>query len=127
MAATPIDSLVLGGGYGSDVMRTVFDDERFVARMLEVEAALAQAEAEAGLIPTGAADAIAAAVENAVFPLDELRRGVDEAGHLVVPLVRMLAARTDERGRAGSDGRGDRAGARWYGRRGAGRRPERRA
>lgn len=61
-------------------------------RWLEVEAALAQAEAEVGLVPAESAAAIAAHAD--MSQIDEEALAADEraTGHVMVPLVSALAA-----------------------------------
>jgi 3-carboxy-cis,cis-muconate cycloisomerase len=93
MASTVIDSELYAGAFGDDRMRAIFCDEAYVARLLEVEAALAAAEAEAGLIPREAAEEIGRQARAEQFTLAELRRGLDATAHSLVPLVRALAAR----------------------------------
>jgi adenylosuccinate lyase len=54
MPILPIDS----GRYGSKEMRDIFEDERRLQYQLDFEAAVAQAQAELGIIPQPAADEI---------------------------------------------------------------------
>jgi adenylosuccinate lyase len=54
MPILPIDS----GRYGSKEMRNIFEDERRLQYQLDFEAAVAQAQAELGIIPQSAADEI---------------------------------------------------------------------
>ncbi len=77
--------------YGSSRMREIFDVESRYRLMLEVEAALAEAEAEEGLIPREAAEAIGRAVrEGRVSPerIAELER---EVRHETMAVVLALA------------------------------------
>lgn len=60
--------------------------------MLDVEAALAAAEAETGIVPRSAADAIAAVCDADRFDAGALVRDGRDSGSPVVPLVRALAA-----------------------------------
>jgi 3-carboxy-cis,cis-muconate cycloisomerase len=60
--------------------------------MLDVEAALAAAEAEVGIVPSAAAEAIAAACDAARFDPGALAREARDTGSPVVPLVRALTA-----------------------------------
>ena len=60
--------------------------------MLDVEAALAAAEAELGIIPAAAAEAIAGACDAGRFDPGALARDARDTGSPVVPLVRSLAA-----------------------------------
>ncbi len=76
-AAHALDSVLYGDMFGSVEMRAVFTDEALVRRWLEVEAALARAQASVGLIPDEAASAIQAActLENVDF--GALKRGAE--------------------------------------------------
>jgi 3-carboxy-cis,cis-muconate cycloisomerase len=68
------------------------DDQAYLRAMLDVEAALARASAAAGIVPAGAAEAIAGRCREGRFVVAELGRLAAAAGNPVVPLVRMLAA-----------------------------------
>jgi len=69
----------------------LFSPEARRQRWLDVEAALAASEAEAGVVPAAAAEAIAAAAALDRVDLDRLARGERETGHVMVPLVEALA------------------------------------
>ena len=58
--------------------------------MLDFEAALARAEAAAGVIPSSAAPAIAAKCRAELFDLEKLRDAAALAGNLAIPLVQQL-------------------------------------
>lgn len=60
MNATAIDSRIFRNLFGTEEARQIFSDEAYVARMIDVEAALARAEAKAGIVPREAAEAITA-------------------------------------------------------------------
>lgn len=94
-----IDSRLFRDLYGTDDMRAVFADEAMVARWLEVEAALARAQAGAGLIPHSAAEAITRSAGDARLDLDQLRRGVESSGHPLVPAIRALERLAGEAGK----------------------------
>ncbi len=66
--------------------------------MLRFEAALARAEARAGVIPAAAADAIGAACQVERFDVAALYREAALAGTLAIPLVRKLAEQAGEAG-----------------------------
>jgi 3-carboxy-cis,cis-muconate cycloisomerase len=51
MPVNPADSPILGTLYGSDAMRTVFDERAQLQRMLDVEAALARVQAGSASSP----------------------------------------------------------------------------
>jgi 3-carboxy-cis,cis-muconate cycloisomerase len=61
MSAHILDSILLQDLYGTPEMRRIFDDKQLLQKWLDVEVALAQAEAELGLIPAAAAKEIARA------------------------------------------------------------------
>lgn len=73
-------------------MAAIFSHEAHVRAMLTFEAALARAEARAGIIPAEAAAAIVASCREERFDATELYREARLAGTLAIPLVRMLTA-----------------------------------
>ncbi|MEP7347888.1 MAG: lyase family protein, partial [Gemmatimonadaceae bacterium] len=81
-------------------MVLAFAPETHVHQLLVFEAALARAQAQAGVIPVPAADAIAAACRVELFDVEALYREATSAGSLTIPLVRALTER------AGSIGAG---------------------
>ena len=83
-------SFLHAGTFGSDEMRAVFADDGLIQRWLDVEAALARAEAAAGVIPESAAAAITRACVLSVVDRDELRRGMDLVGYPILTLVRQI-------------------------------------
>ena len=76
--------------FTTDAMRTVFSARSRLARMLDFEAALAQAEADAGVIPRGAADAIGTQCNVAGYDVDAIGAATRRAGNLAIPLVAAL-------------------------------------
>lgn len=68
-------------------MRAVFADASLIRRWLEVEVALARAEATLGVIPHDAAEAIATQARAYTPDVDELSRGIDETTHPLMPLI----------------------------------------
>jgi 3-carboxy-cis,cis-muconate cycloisomerase len=70
----------------------VFGERAVVAHMLDFEAALARAQAEEGVIPAGAADAIAASCDVALYDPAALVSGASRAGSLAIPLITALRA-----------------------------------
>ncbi len=99
MPVNPADSAVFGTLYGSDAMRAVFDERAYLQAMLDVEAALARAQARLGIIPADAAEAIgrAARIEN--LDQAEIAASVRNVGYPVVGLVRGLSRAAGEAGR----------------------------
>ncbi len=76
--------------YGTDEMRAVFDEQHLVQKWLDVEMALAQAEAELGVIPRTAADEIARQGRAENIDLTRMKQGVDHTLHPIVPLIRLF-------------------------------------
>jgi len=76
----------------SGSMRAVCDDAATLQHMLDFEAALARAEADAGVIPTKAAGPIAAACKASAFDLAALAEAATRSGNLAIPLVKALTA-----------------------------------
>ena len=82
--------------FGSPAVLAAFADTATVGRMLEVEAALARAQARTGVIPAEAAARIAAVCAGApaeVIDLDAPAAAAVAAGNLAIPFVRQLTAR----------------------------------
>jgi len=74
-------------------MSALFSPEAHVRGMLAFEAALAHAQARAGMIPQEAANAIAVNCRVELFDVAALYREAAVAGTPAIPLVRMLTAR----------------------------------
>jgi 3-carboxy-cis,cis-muconate cycloisomerase len=80
-------------------MAAIWSAEACVRRMLAFEAALARAEARAGIIPNAAAQAIADACRVERFDVAAIYREGVLAGTPAIPLVQMLTAGVEETGR----------------------------
>jgi 3-carboxy-cis,cis-muconate cycloisomerase len=86
-----LDSALFGDLFCvDDRIAAVFADRQRLADLLAVEVALARAEATVGVIPTAAADAIAAAAGALAIDTDAIRRGVAASGVPTIELVRQL-------------------------------------
>src|SRR5438445_8841953 len=85
--------------FASPEMAAIFSGRSMVQRMLDVEAALARAQARAGMIPQQAAAAIGAKCRVELFNLEALFHDAAEAGTPAIPLVRMLTELVDEEAR----------------------------
>lgn len=88
MPSTLIDSIFFKDLYGTDEMRAVFGDMSLLQKWLDAEVALAQAEAELGLIPVWAADEIARKGRAELLDTAAIKRGVDQTVHPIVPIIR---------------------------------------
>ncbi len=89
---------LLGPLFAPDEVRDVFSDRACLQAMLDVEAALARAEATAGVIPRAAAPAIQAKCRAELFDLEAIAKAAPNGGNLAIPLVRQLTAlvKTDD-------------------------------
>lgn len=77
--------------YGTPEMKKIFEEETRVQKMLDVEAALAWAQAEVGNIPREAAEKIAAMASTKHVKLNRIKEIEREIKHDVAALVRALA------------------------------------
>jgi 3-carboxy-cis,cis-muconate cycloisomerase len=98
-ATTVLDSLLFRDAFGTPRMREVFSDQALVGRYVEVEIALAKAEAKCGVIPTEAAEAIAKQANASILDFDLLRQETDNVGYPILPLVHQLARQCGDAGR----------------------------
>ena len=91
MASIVIGSKIFGDMFGQAEMRALFSDESTVQLYLDVEAALARAQASCGIIPAAAARAITeyARVEN--IDWDKLSQRAQIVGYPILPLVEQLS------------------------------------
>src|SRR5438874_3377217 len=92
MTATVIDSTVFRNIFSSEPMRRVFSDEHRVQCYLDIEAALAGAQARMGLIPQRAADEIAAKCTLDIIDMAKLKSQTELIGYPVLPVVQQLVA-----------------------------------
>ncbi len=86
----PHSGTLLGPLFATEAMAAVFSDMARLQAMLDVEAALARAEAACGVIPRDAAEAIGAAAKAELFDPDALGRQAVAGGNLAIPMVKAL-------------------------------------
>jgi len=82
----PIDT----GRYGSPEMRRIFEEEERLQRLLDVEAALAKAQAELGVIPWEAAEAIASKASVKYVRLERVKEIEARVKHDLMAVVEAL-------------------------------------
>ncbi|WP_431825415.1 class-II fumarase/aspartase family protein [Burkholderia sp. F1] len=80
-------------------MRALFSDHALVQRYIDVEVALAKAEARVGVIPADAADVIARESSIERIDFDHMREETDVVGYPILPLVHQLVAMCGDAGR----------------------------
>lgn len=86
MSILPIDS----GRYGSEEMRKIFTEEYRLQKMLDVEAALAIANAKLGLIPKEAAEVIAQKANVNYVKLERVKEIESKIKHDIMAVVEAL-------------------------------------
>src|SRR6266853_1429054 len=104
MAIGVLDSAIFADMFGTAAMHETFGDDAFLARCVEVEAALARAQGRLGIIPAEAADAIAHAASSLAagreaLDLARLKNETETVGYPILPLVRQLAELAGAAGR----------------------------
>ncbi len=90
-----IDSRFFAGGYGTEEARQVFCDYRRMQRWLEVEAALARCQAELGIIPAAAAEAMIKTARLELLDIETIKADIATTGHSLIPLLREWQRVTD--------------------------------
>ncbi|HEY7496996.1 MAG TPA: 3-carboxy-cis,cis-muconate cycloisomerase [Vicinamibacterales bacterium] len=88
MSSRLIDTLAT-----TDALSEVFSDRSLLQAMLDVEGALAKVEADLGMIPKRAADAIQSAACSDSFDASAIAKGARESGTPTIPLVKALTDR----------------------------------
>lgn len=70
MAVSVLDSRIFRNTFGTQAIREVFSDESYVKMLIEVESALARAEAKVGVIPADAGSTISSHLAKAQIESD---------------------------------------------------------
>ncbi len=100
MPIVPIDTLPIDTGrYGSAEMRRIFDEENKLQRWLDVEAAIAKAQAAVGDIPRDAAEEIARTANTKEVTLARTKEIEKEIHHDLMSMVRALSDACSGEGR----------------------------
>ncbi len=97
-ATTVLDSILFRDAFGTPRMREIFSDYSLISKYVQVEIALARAEARCGVIPAAAADEIAARSKADALDFDLLRHETDIVGYPILPLVHQLSRMCGESG-----------------------------
>jgi 3-carboxy-cis,cis-muconate cycloisomerase len=91
MPVNPADGAVLGALYGTDAMRAAFGEDAYLQKMLDVEAALARAQARLGIIPAEAAASISNVARAESLDRAAMASATRNTGYPVVGLVNQLS------------------------------------
>ena len=98
MPSNVLDSVLFRDSFGTPAMRAVFDDRELIRKYVEVEIALAKAEAKCGVIPQEAADEIAATCDADTLDFDLLRHETEIVGYPILPLVHQISKQAGKSG-----------------------------
>src|SRR5215467_216160 len=85
-----LDSKVFGTLFGDAEISQALTDEAYVRALVEVETALARAEARVGVIPQAAANQIANAANPNKIDLEALAKGTARSGFPIIALVQEI-------------------------------------
>src|ERR1700747_2485114 len=90
MPTSAIDSAVFRHIFGTDPMRKVWSDENRTQRYLDIEAALARAQANLGVIPAKAAAEITKQARVEYIDFEKLQQQTERIGYPVLGVVQQL-------------------------------------
>jgi adenylosuccinate lyase len=85
-----MDSPIYGSAWNTDEMRAIFDDIPRLQGWLDVLAALAESQAELGLIPAAVVPEIRRVCHVELLDIAAVQRGYAETGHSMLGLIREL-------------------------------------
>jgi len=92
-------SALLSSIFASSAVSEIFSDRAMIQAMLDFEAALAAAEAQAGVIPPTCVAAIRSACDASLYDLEEIAEAAPLASNVAIPLVKALTAKVNEKTR----------------------------
>ena len=94
-----IDFDLFGDQFSTAEMRAIFDERAMIQRWLDVEAALAAAQGELGVIPAAAAVTIGRRARVELLDLEAVKRDLKVTAHPILPVVRALERACGDEGR----------------------------
>ncbi len=92
MDAHVIDSTLFRNDFSTKETRDLWSSRSVLQSWLDVEAALARAEAAVGIVPEDAAAEITRVADAELYDLDALREEMERTAHPIVPVVRAMTA-----------------------------------
>ena len=92
MTAVGVSSGIFRDIFSTEPMRRIFADENRVQKYLDIEAALARAQARLGVIPQEAADEICRHCDAKEYDFAKLKSQTERIGYPVLPVVQQLVA-----------------------------------
>ena len=90
MASHVIDMIMMRNNFGTEQMRNVWSEDNRLQKHLDVEAALALAEGELGLIPQTAAETIASKAKSDYINMEALAASGAKLKHSLMPTINAL-------------------------------------
>ncbi len=96
MASHVIDMIMLQNNFGTPEMRDIWNDTNRLQKHLDVEAALALAEGELGIIPSEDAQKIVAHAKVELFNIEQIAQDVARVKHSLTPTINALQALAGE-------------------------------
>src|SRR5258707_6481530 len=92
MPAVGVSSGIFRDIFSTEPMRRIFADENRIQKYLDIEAALARAQARLGIIPQNACDEILRHCSIAEYDFAKLKAQTERIGYPVLPVVQQLVA-----------------------------------
>lgn len=96
MPVSAIDSFLFKNLFGTEEIRTIFNDSQYVNYCVQVQAALARAQASYGIIPQSAAETITSTASEISLDYEKLSQETEIVGYPILPLVRQFSAACGE-------------------------------
>lgn len=90
MACSMIDSVLFRDVFSTGTMREIWDDRSIIQNWLDTEVALADVQAEMGIIPVNVAQEISKKANVDNLDIDVIRNDINKIGHSLVPALREL-------------------------------------
>src|SRR6266566_164143 len=92
---TTLDSKIFGPLFGDSELNELLSDEAYVGSLVEVETALARAEARLGIIPSSAAEQICRSAQWNKIDIAALAKGTARSGVPIIALVQEIRKAVD--------------------------------
>jgi adenylosuccinate lyase len=89
-AAHVLDYKMIGDFYSTDEMRSIFNETSTLHTWLQIEAALAETQAELGIIPSWAAVEIHRVASEANFDFEKIGKENIQSAHILIAVLREL-------------------------------------
>ena len=91
-SATVFDSTLFGNIFGTEEIRECFSERSYVSKLIEAECALAQAEEDEGVIPTGTVSVIREHSHVSKIDWQLLAKRAEIVGYPILGLVEQMAS-----------------------------------